>query len=132
PASARWCGGGGSAARPSCSSCSNAIDPGLRLAERAGPTSVRAPAPPTQSLDCSPRTRGAQPTAVLRLALRDCSPRTHGAQPTAVLRLALRDGSPRTHGAQPTAVVRLALRPGGRFGRGRSPPLRVLTWGGCG
>ena len=31
---------------------------------------VRAPALPAQSSDCSPRTRGTQPTAVLRLALR--------------------------------------------------------------
>src|SRR5438876_12096261 len=72
--------------------------------------------------DCSPRTHGAQPVAVLRLALRDCSPRTPGAQPVAVLRLARPDRSPRTRGAEPAAVLRLALRPGGRLRKGGEAP----------
>src|SRR5947207_7527314 len=37
--------------------------------DHVGPTSVRGPALPAQSPDCSPRTHGAQPVAVLRLAL---------------------------------------------------------------
>src|SRR6266536_5330086 len=82
--------------------------------ERVRLASVRAPARPAQPLDRSPRTHGAQPVAVLRLALPDRSPLTHGAQPVAVLRLALPDRSPRPHGAQPAAVLRLALP-------GRSP-----------
>src|SRR6266542_6622373 len=79
--------------------------------ERVRLASVRAPALPAQFLDCSPRTHGTQPVAVLRLALPlDCSPRTHGAQPVAVLRLALPlDRSPRTAGPQPRDVLRLAL-----------------------
>src|SRR6266498_2877151 len=59
----------------------------------------------------------------------DCSPRTHGAQPVAVLRLALPDGSPRTHGAQPVAVLRLALRPGGGVGKGSEASLRLSPRG---
>ena len=42
---------------------------------------VRAPALPAQPSDCSPRTRGAQPTAVLRLALRPGGRFGRGAKP---------------------------------------------------
>jgi len=59
-----------------------------RYARRA----VRASALPAQSLDCSPRTHGAQPVAVCGSILPDCSPRTAGPQPRDVLRLALRPG----------------------------------------
>src|SRR5213594_133527 len=72
--------------------------------------------------DCSPRTHGTQPVAVLRLDLPDGSPRTAGPQPRDVLRLDSPDGSPRTAGPQPRDVLRLALRPGGRFGREAKPP----------
>src|SRR5207247_5818957 len=51
-------------------------------------------------------------------AISDCSPRTHGAQPVAVLRLGLPDRSPRTAGPQPRDVLRLAVRPGGRVRKG--------------
>src|SRR2546428_556563 len=66
---------------------------------------VRAPAPPAQPPDGSPRTAGPQPRDVLRLD----SP----------------DSSPRTAGPQPRDVLRLALRPGGRFGRGAKPPSQL-------
>src|SRR5207248_5054840 len=58
-------------------------------------------------------------------AISDCSPRTHGAQPVAVLRLGLPDRSPRTAGPQPRDVLRLAVRPGGRVRKGGEAPLRV-------
>src|SRR5439155_11271997 len=90
-----------------------------------GMIGVRAPALPARSPECSPRTHGAQPVAVLRLGFPDCSPRTHGAQPMAVLRLGFPDCSPRTHGAQPMAVLRRARRPGGRLRNGGEGPRRV-------
>ena len=63
---------------------------------------LRAPAPPAQAPEGSPRTAGPQPRDVLRLALPE--------------------GSPPTSGPQPRDVLRLAVRPGGRFGRGARPP----------
>src|SRR5881296_3796691 len=83
-----------------------------------------------------PRSRGdgRASSAGFAGAISDCSPRTHGTQPVAVLRLDSPDGSPRTAGPQPREVLRLALRPGGRLRKGGEAPLRVsfgggFTWG---